>query len=157
MATLVWRNDAFGNKFSNNIINNRKFTLKAYKDGRYTCHITKVGSEAGLPYLAFEGKSLNIQKAMIVAEKEYKDYNKIPDDPPKCKTPEIVIKDNLIYIVYNLNDIARYTLNGSDVRKTHKIYRNPIPLEDKISVIKAKTFNKDKEDSDQATLTIIRN
>lgn len=157
MALLTWRLNSTGDRFSFYIINTKKFTLKVTKEGQYTCHSSKNNSDAGIPTLIFSGSKLTPQEAMIEAEKLFKEYNNLPEIPLKCKMPEIQVKNNLIYIIYDVKDIAKYTINGNDVRKNSKIYKGPFPLEEDIEIIKVKSFNKDKEDSEQFTLTIIRN
>lgn len=156
MSILTWRLNSAGNRTSFYILNTKKFTFKVYKNGEYTCHVSKAGSDVGVPRLVFSGKTNTVQEAMLEVEKLFKEYNHIPEEPSKCKTPEILIKDDLIYIVYDVRDTAKYTTNGTDVKRNNKIYKEPFPLEDDIEIIKAKSFNKNKTDSDQVTLTIIR-
>ena len=157
MAILTWRSNFAGDKFSSYALNTKKFDLKVSKKGKYECRISKTGSDAGIPRLIFEGEKPTVQEAMIEADKLFMEYTHITEPASKCKMPEFFVKDNQIYIIYDVNDILKYTTNGNDVRKNSKIYKGPFLLEEDIGVIKAKSFNKDKEDSDQAMLTIVRN
>lgn len=152
---FTWRRDASGNRVSHCIINNKKFTLTLFNDGKYTCYTTKPGSEAGHPILLFEEQLPNSKNILEAAEDKFSELLHLKPEAQKCKLPEISIKNGLVYISYDIRDTVKFTVNGSDVKKNNKIYKEPFPLED-VEVIKAKAFNKSKEDSEQVMLTIIR-